>query len=407
MLYSGIIRVYGLAIRLAGFWSLKARQWIQGRQAQNIPSYQESSIWFHVASLGEFEQARPLIEAIRHRDDSQTIVLSFFSPSGFEQRKDYDLVNDVIYLPLDTVTNARMLLDKLRPKLLVFTKYDLWFNLIRYAQIRGTTCILISTIFRPGQMYFSVFGKPLLGLLKGFKALFVQDMASKELAEKVGLRNVILSGDTRIDRVLHINSTRPDIPQSIKSFIGEDQIIILGSSWKEDEELIIPYLIEKMPLGWKVLVAPHEVDEANIRRLEYLFKGRSIRLSQWVKDQSSPGFLIIDTIGLLNRLYATCDIAYIGGGFGKGIHNTLEPAAAKLPIIFGPKYYNFKEARDMVALGTAFSIGNIEDFDNTISNLWSPERRETIAMKQEEYLKQNSGATSEILDLLILQGLVS
>ncbi|HEK19482.1 3-deoxy-D-manno-octulosonic acid transferase [Mucilaginibacter sp.] len=398
-IYNIGIHLYSLIVRLVSLYKNKAKLWINGRKHQQISAL-ESSIWFHFASLGEFEQGRPVLEAIRAQYPLQKIVVTFFSPSGYEPRKNTPLADAVYYLPLDTAANAQQFISTIRPQMAIFTKYEYWYHFFNELHGQHIPLYIISGIFRPGQVFFKWYGGLHRKMLKMVTWFFLQDAKSKQLLHDIGVTNITLSGDTRFDRVW-ANAQQPKHLPEIENFKAGQKLFIAGSTWPQDEQLIAN-LITQHP-DWKFIIAPHEVGEDKINLLMSLLPAdKTLKFSQISDLQSLTSNLIIDNIGMLSSLYQYADIAYIGGGFGAGIHNTLEAAAFGMPVIFGPKYDKFKEAKDLVALKAGFSISTREELELVASNLMQNEQeRLTAANMAKEYVKSNVGATQTIMDYLV------
>ena len=405
-LYNTAIIIYHLLIRTTSFFSVKARLFTAGRrnwyrELLEKTGHTTGYIWFHCASLGEFEQGRPLIETIRNRYPGRKILLTFFSPSGYEIRKNYPLADVVMYLPADTATNARNFVGTIQPEMAIFVKYEFWNNYTRALQEYGTPLYLVSAIFRDNQVFFSKapWGRWYREILGRFTHLFVQDETSAALLREIGITRCTISGDTRFDRVAAIASGSKPIP-IVEKFMSGNSTIIAGSTWKSDEELISNF-IESHP-EIKYIIAPHEVDDAHINKLEQLLKTPSIRFSQAAEnDISDYRVLIIDSIGMLSSLYRYGIIAYIGGGFGVGIHNILEAATFGLPVVFGPNYTRFREAREMVALGAAFPVKNESELEATLDRLIiNPDALKEASSLARKFVVENQGATEAILKIL-------
>jgi 3-deoxy-D-manno-octulosonic-acid transferase len=402
--YNISIFIYTVLIRLAAPFNTKARQISEGRNKvfagiKEKIKYDKPIIWVHCASLGEFEQGRPLIEAIRKQHPEYRIFLTFFSPSGYEIRKNYELVDYIFYLPSDTKGNAGKLIDLIRPEKVFFVKYEFWFHYIRELKKRQVPLYLVSAIFRPDQQFFknTPWGKWYRQMLFGFSHFFVQDEKSVELLGSIGLTNVTRAGDTRFDRVAEIARNGKVIPL-VEKFKGNSLLVVAGSTWKPDEELLVQF-IRKNP-GIKFIIAPHETKAGNIDRLINLLKTPVICYTDSTEDKViNKQVMIVDTIGILSSIYKYADLAYIGGGFGVGIHNTLEAAIFGMPIIFGPNYRKFNEAATMVKDGIAFPV---EDFSALESNLnlllKDGELRNSISQKCLSFTDQNIGATQLILE---------
>jgi 3-deoxy-D-manno-octulosonic-acid transferase len=404
LLYNIGVRLYFVAIYLASFFNKKAILWLNGRKDQPLIRLSES-IWFHFASLGEFEQGRPVLEQVRALFPNDKIVVTFFSPSGYEIRKNTPLADAVYYLPLDTAANAREFIDAINPKMAVFTKYEYWYHFFNALHCRDIPLYIISGIFRPGQVFFKWYGglhRKMLGFVSRF---FVQDEQSETLLRQHGITNVTVSGDTRFDRVW-ANAQQPKSVPGIGEFKNGYKIFIAGSTWPPDEQLVAT-LADKYP-GWKFIIAPHEISEEKIEALISLLPPNStIRYSKLSSNpvsnlKSQISNLIIDNIGMLSSLYQYGDIAYIGGGFGTGIHNTLEAAAFGLPVIFGPEYSKFKEAHDLIALQAGFSVADDAELRAITDNLISdPLFYSKASEKIKAYVSEHTGATAAIMDYII------
>jgi len=400
-LYNIGIQLYFLTIRIASFFSKKARLWVNGRKNQSLIRF-DSSIWFHFASLGEFEQGRPVLEEMKRVYPGDKIVVTFFSPSGYEVRKNTPLADAVYYLPLDTPANARKFIDTVQPRMAVFTKYEYWYHYFNEMHKRELPLYVISAIFRPQQVFFKWYGGLQIKILRMATHFFVQDEQSKDLLQSLGLQNVTISGDTRFDRVW-VNARQRKILPVINEFKNGHKVFIVGSTWPQDDKLIAG-LITQYP-AWKFIIAPHETSNENINKLiDMLPANTAIRYSELATHHppvTARPILIIDNIGMLSSLYYYGDIAYIGGGFGAGIHNTLEAAAFGLPVIFGPNYSRFKEARDLISLKAGFSIADETQLKNIANTLITDELfYKNASEKIKAYVFEQKGATKVILDYL-------
>lgn len=405
-LYNIVLRLYAVAIFLIQPFSSKAKSWYIGRcriWSRLVETFAENSqkvIWIHVASLGEFEQGRPLIEKIKEqKGDEYKVLLTFFSPSGYEMRKDYPLADSVYYLPLDTARNAKRFLDIVKPSLIYFVKYDYWYHYLHETNKRNIPLYIISSIFRKEQIFFKPYGAFYRKILSFFTKIFVQEQESKSLLQHIGIDSVV-AGDTRVDRVAALARRNHEIP-NVLDFKQDELLLIAGSSWEKDEDLFIEYLENHPPLDYKLIIAPHEVHEKRVKQLCEKFKPfKPLRYSQITekKELQESKILIIDSVGMLSALYKYGDIAYIGGGFGVGIHNTLEPATFSLPIIFGKKYKKFNEARILLEKGGAFSVSNYAEFEKILDNLL---KKETLRIESgtvsRRFIEENQGAVSRIL----------
>ena len=404
-LYNIGIKLYYFAIWLASFFNAKAGLWINGRRQQKLDRF-NSSIWFHFASLGEFEQGRPILEAMREQYPGKSIVVTFFSPSGYEIRKNTPLADAVYYLPLDTPDNARDFIAAVKPDMAIFTKYEYWYHYFNELNRQNIPLYIVSGIFRPGQVFFKWYGGLHRKMLSFVTHFFLQDENSKQLLNELGLTNITVSGDTRFDRVW-ANAQNPKEIAGVSEFKNAQKLFIAGSTWPEDEKLLatLPVLYP----DWKFIFAPHEISEEKINNLIGLLpEGSAIRYSELKDIQSNLTShishltsLIIDNIGMLSSLYAYGDIAYIGGGFGAGIHNTLEAAAFGLPVIFGPHYLKFNEARELIALKAGFSIGNEAQLKGIVDTLITDETFYGVTSKKiYNYVEEHTGATKMIMSPL-------
>jgi len=395
-LYNLSIRLYFFLIYIVSFFNQKARLWLNGRSVQQVTK-SGPSIWFHFASLGEFEQGRPVLEQMRNLHPSKKIVVTFFSPSGYEIRKNTPLADHVYYLPLDTKYNARDFINAIQPELAIFTKYEYWYHYFNELNKQHIPLYIISGIFRPNQVFFKWYGSLYRKMLTFVTHFFVQDKQSVELLKGVGITNVTVSGDTRFDRVW-ANAQQPKNLPIIAGFTGESKLFVAGSTWPQDEELIAK-LITQYP-DWKFIIAQHEIGEEKINKLISLLPENSvIRFSNLTPIAIKAQTLIIDNIGMLSSLYQYGHIAYIGGGFGAGIHNTLEAAAFGLPVIFGPNYERFKEAKDLISLHAGFSIGNEEELKQAAGKLISDQLFYVDASTAiKKYVEEHVGATETIIE---------
>lgn len=401
-LYQAGMYFYLGATKLASLFNAKASLFINGRknwQKKLAAKIETNSryIWFHCASLGEFEQGRPLIELIRKQFPQYRIVLTFFSPSGYEIRKNYEQADILIYLPPDTRRNAKTFLKMVQPEKAFFIKYEYWYFYFDELHKRKVPLYLVSAIFRKDQQFFkkNLLGKWYRQMLKKVSHFFVQDEHSAKLLKTLAIENYTVSGDTRFDRVAAIAENAREIPV-IDKFKNGNLLLIAGSTWKPDEELLAKFVNEQS--GIKTIIAPHEVTPSNISRLELLFN-ESVRFSHLnEKDVSNYRVLIIDSIGMLSSLYNYGEVAYIGGGFGVGIHNILEAATFGLPLVFGPNYKKFREAVELINLGGAFPINDDASLKQTLQTLLihSGERK-SASEKCKNYVGKNVGSTQIIV----------
>jgi 3-deoxy-D-manno-octulosonic-acid transferase len=403
-IYNISIFLTDILIRVASLFNSKAGLFVSGRQnwvqslKENLPKGKEL-IWVHCASLGEFEQGRPVIEKLKERNNEIKIILTFFSPSGYEIRKDYKFADYICYLPFDTPWNARRFVSLVHPSKVIFIKYEFWYNYISEIHNKGIPLYLVSGIFRPDQHFFKWYGGFFRKMLKKFSHFFVQDRKSFDLLESIGLSNLTITGDTRFDRVSQIARESKKI-EVIERFAGNEKVFLAGSSWKEDEEIITAY-INSDPKRMKWIFAPHEIDKPNIDRLEKLIKTSVVRYSAFSDESVNARVLIIDNIGLLASAYRYCHIAAVGGGFGKGIHSILEPACWGVPVLFGPDHKGFREAGDLIERGGSFCFRNNEEFDGQVNKLLdNPEYYKKTAGETALYVGENTGATEKILEYL-------
>ncbi|HKI89317.1 MAG TPA: glycosyltransferase N-terminal domain-containing protein [Draconibacterium sp.] len=404
LLYKTGIFLYTLFVHIASLVNEKAKLWVKGRKnwkkrlSEKIDK-NARYIWVHCASLGEFEQGRPLIEEIKKQHPEYEIVLTFFSPSGYEIRKNYEQADVVFYLPADTKQNAQAFLNLVNPEKVFFIKYEYWYFYIAELKKRAIPLYIISAIFRESQPFFktSAWGKWYCQMLFQLEHIFVQNETSAQLLTSIGVHNFTVAGDTRFDRVASIATGSKKLP-IVEKFKGNSSLVIAGSTWKPDEELLITFINQNPDT--KFIIAPHEVSAANINRLHQMLKTRAISFSK-IENAEIENYqvLIIDSIGLLSSLYRYGNIAYIGGGFGIGIHNILEAATFGLPIIFGPNYKRFKEAVDLIDLGGAFSISEQENFDNTLTTLLLEKHKlKNTSEISRNYVAKNVGSTRLILN---------
>ncbi|MFC2137674.1 3-deoxy-D-manno-octulosonic acid transferase [Bacteroidota bacterium] len=356
--------------------------------------------WFHCASLGEFEQARPVIEKFKDRYSTYKILLTFFSPSGLEVRKNYELADYVYYMPMDTRANVKKFIQLTNPQIVFFVKYEFWFNYIKELNKKGIALFLISGIFRQKHIFFKWYGLFYRQLLRRFTHIFVQNLESYNLLRNIGITDISVCGDTRFDRVTKIALESVKFGE-VEEFKQNKKIFIAGSTWEKDEELVITY-INQCKRELKYIIAPHEVDESNITRIIAGLKVNAIRFSE-IKSANLKEckVLVIDNIGILSSLYKYGEIAYIGGAFGKGLHNILEAATFGLPVIFGPNYKKFNEAIKLVEGRAAFSINNYDEFFNILEELLiNTDFFNSASSTCKYFIKSNKGASRHILNTL-------
>lgn len=400
------MHIYIFLVWLAGlFGHKKARMLFRGQRKATdelrlkLPhkSSKQQRVWIHAASVGEFEQARPIIERLRAERPNTEIVLTFFSPSGYNLRKDYDKVDAVTYLPFATRRNARMFLDVVKPDMAIFVKYEFWPAYLRELSKRGVKTYSISSIFREKQASFRWWGKLYLNILRFFTALYVQDEASARLLHSYGINNVEVAGDTRFDRVHAIAQQAKDIPQVARFVEESEKVIIAGSTWLPDEILLARYISENPDV--KLVLVPHEIHEAHLHQIFQQFEGRYVRFTEsTINNLDSTRVLVVDTIGLLSSIYRYGTVAYIGGGFGVGIHNTIEAAVYGLPVLFGTNYKNFREACALIDAGGGKSVKNYREFAIAMDEALA--RHEEIGKKASDYVESELGATDKIYNKL-------
>lgn len=387
----------------------KAKLWVSGRKnwKQNLQSNVQSlnlegAIWLHAASLGEFEQGRPVIEKIKREYPDQKIVLTFFSPSGYEIQKNYPLADLVIYLPVDTPANAKKFLAILKPKLAIFVKYEFWLNYLFQLKKQNIPTYLISTVLKRHQSFFKWYGADFRKALKTYRTIYTQDVYSLRLLRLLKNENGMLAGDTRFDRVLQICSSPKQIKE-IEQFSKDAFVLIAGSSWQKDEEYLIESYVRLKPNypKLKLIIAPHEIDKHNIERLKNLLSKHKVDyhlFSENLTEYTKP-VLVINAIGFLSSVYQYGTVSLIGGGFNDGIHNILEPTVYGLPVLFGPNYHKFNEAFQILDLKAGFVYHNDDDLTNQLlAFLNDPATLSEASRLAENYVRKNSGATNKIVE---------
>ena len=407
LLYNIFTRSYYLAIRIAAAWNPKARLWIEGRrnlfskiEAEYRADEGRSTVWMHCASLGEFEQGRFLLERIKSAFPGVRIVISFFSPSGYEVMKDYSGADHVFYLPMFNKRSAARFIDIIQPSLVLWIKYDYWRHYLTELKRRNIPLLLISAIFQKHQPFFKWYGSLYKKMLRCFTWLFVQTPESATRLKAIGFSdNVTVNGDTRFDRVIDIAENFREAP-GIREFCGDQKVIVAGSTWLEDEEELAHYVRSNPHI--RFIIAPHEIEETRLQEIEKLLK-HTARYSQWMANrQSAAHVLIIDNMGMLSRLYYYADIAYVGGGFGdEGVHNMLEAAVYGKPMVIGPVFNQFREAIDLLEEGAAITISNALELENALNELLGKKedyRERSEAAKHYVYAKK--GATLNILNYI-------
>ena len=408
MIYNLIIYVYLLGVAIYSRFNEKVRKmWRGEREAVRILKEkvdpEAKYVWFHAASLGEFEQGRPLMEQLRKDHPEYKILLTFFSPSGYEVRKNYEGADIITYLPLDTITNARRFLRAIHPVMAFFIKYEFWYNYLHILKHRHVPVYSVSSIFRPDQVFFKWYGRQYGRVLNCFTHFFVQNEISKELLAKIGINNVTIVGDTRFDRVLQIKEASKQLP-IVETFKQDAKVFVAGSSWPPDEEIFIKFFNEHK--DWKLIIAPHVIGEDHLKQIEKLLEGRKVARYTSLENLDNlesldilenTDALIIDCFGLLSSIYHYGDVAYVGGGFGVGIHNLLEAAVWDVPVFFGPNNQRFQEAQGLKQSG-GFEIKNYEDFERQM-NRFIADKAYLKAQGQlaGQYVKGKAGATWQIL----------
>lgn len=410
--YTIFCRLYVLGIRLVALWNPKARKWLQGRRGlfekigREMASLRlpgdapQPLVWMHCASLGEFEQGRPVLEQVRARYPSATLLLTFFSPSGYEIRKDYPGADLVFYLPMDGKANARRFLEMVQPSLVIWVKYEYWYFYLTSLKKRKIPALLVSAIFRKEQPFFKWYGRLHQYMLTCFQHLFVQTEQSKSLLAGIGFREVTVNGDTRFDRVMEIANQFTPLPL-IQQFCSSYPVIVAGSTWDEDEEEL-DHFANTHP-AVRFIIAPHEIHESHLQDIEKLFK-HSVRYSQLQQQElnADVNTLIIDNIGMLSRLYRYATVTFIGGGFGEdGVHNVLEAAVYGKPVVFGPVYDKYVEAVELLEAGGGFSIGTALELEALFNQLLTDTAYcNAVGEKAGNYVKAKTGATAAVLQYI-------
>ena len=402
-MYNLIIYLYLLGVAVYSRFNEKVRKmWRGEREAFSILKEkvdpQAEYVWFHAASLGEFEQGRPLMEQLRKEHPEYKILLTFFSPSGYEVRKNYEGADIITYLPLDTITNARRFLRLIRPVMAFFIKYEFWYNYLHILKHRGVPVYSVSSIFRPDQIFFKWYGCQYGRVLKCFTHFFVQNEQSKDLLAKIHINNVTVVGDTRFDRVLQIKEAAKQLPLVEAFTNGAPNVFVAGSSWPPDEEIFIKYF--NAHKDWKLIIAPHVIGEDHLKQIERLLEGR--RVVRYTEAEKTNAFgdaevLIINCFGLLSSIYHYGNVAYVGGGFGVGIHNLLEAAVWDVPVFFGPNNQKFQEAQGLKKSG-GFEINNYEEFAAQMDRFAADKAYlKEQGQKAGQFVQGLSGATQKVL----------
>jgi len=402
LLYNILINIAWLGLKVVALFNAKIKLFVQGRK-QTFSILEErlrsadKTIWMHVASLGEFEQGLPILERLRTEYPEHRLVLSFFSPSGYEVKKNTSVADVVIYLPMDSNYKAKRFLELVNPELAIFVKYEVWPNYLHHLQKRNIPTLLISAIFSERQIYFKPFGGFMRKSLRKFDHYFVQDENSKKLLESIEIKNSTISGDTRLDRVSEILKQNNQL-DFMDRFKNNQLCLVAGSTWREDEQILINY-INNTSEKVKVVIAPHEIKPAHITKITSALNKKTLCYSDLGNQNLKEiEVLIIDTIGLLTKIYSYANIAYVGGGFATGLHNTMEPAVFGIPIIIGPQFLGFKEVEDLVKEGGIMPISNQDSFNNLMGDLLNnPISIRNIGDINANYINSNRGAADLIM----------
>jgi 3-deoxy-D-manno-octulosonic-acid transferase len=404
LFYNIFLWLYKAGVRIAALANAKASLWIAGRKKNIAPTGFYKTVWMHCASLGEFEQGRPVIEAIKKKYPNYKIVLTFFSPSGYEIRKNYPGADKIYYLPMDGYLNANKFIDNINPSLVIWVKYEYWYYYLTALNKRNIPVLLVSGIFRESQPFFKWYAGIWKTMLHSFAHLFVQTKHSKILLQRLGINeNITVSGDTRFDRVTNIAEAFEHLPNQFTAFCKNSKVLVAGSTWDDDEAELIHYA--KAHPQIKFIIAPHEVDEENIKDIQQEFTG-AILYSDLIKDDfiltDEMHVLIIDNIGMLAKLYYYADITYVGGGFNdSGIHNILEAAVYGKPVIFGPEYERSEEAKQLLDCNGAFTISNALELEAILDKLFNNENYlKDCGKAARDYVFTHRGATELIMNYI-------
>lgn len=396
-LYLIVVRCVGFLLPVIAVFVKKGKfkEFVDGRRLQSrrldLPK-RTRRYWFHCASLGEFEQARPVMEKLKSEDPDCGIIISFFSPSGYRQKHNEALADAVLYLPLDTPSNARRFIEMIKPDVAVFVKYEIWYFHLKELAKRNIPVYLVSAVFRPGQYLFSFWGKWLYNLLPGYKTIFLQDEGSFELLEKKGLRNIKLSGDTRYDRVRQ-NALSVKENTIIRDFKANKPLLLLGSSWPAEEDILLHYLDSGNANDLNIIIAPHDISDAHVNEICNKFSKYHPALYTGYPSDKQTSLMVLNTIGHLASAYFYADVAFIGGAFGKGLHNILEPLTFGVPVIFGPNYAKYPEAYKAMESQVAISISEYDGFSSAMHVFLRSEEQTVIRIKCIDFINWNSGAT--------------
>jgi 3-deoxy-D-manno-octulosonic-acid transferase len=407
LFYNIGICLYATAVKITALFNPKATLWVKGRKnifhdIKNALTGNEDIAWFHVSSLGEFEQGRPVMESFRLKYPNYKIFLTFFSPSGYEIRKNYEGADYIFYLPVDTKKNATQFLNLVKPNIAFFVKYEFWFHYLNQLNKRKIPTYIFSAIFRENQLFFKSYGTWYKKMLGFFTKIYVQNEESKQLLKTIHITNVEVGGDTRFDRVYALAKNAKPI-ELIEHFAKNNPVIIAGSTWEKDEELLAQYA-QQTEFEVKWIIAPHEIHKSHIDKIISMFKQPVLKFSEAnYNNINTTNILLIDSMGILSSVYRYGTLAYIGGGFGNGIHNTLEAATYGLPVVFGPNYKRFKEACDLLDLSSGFSITNFVELKSIFHTLLI---NENLTMKSGQsasnYVNQMRGGTDILLSQIML-----
>lgn len=407
IIYTQFIKLYGFAVKLAANFNPKAKLWVDGRRdwqskMSDAIFPKDRIIWVHCSSLGEFEQGRPVMEKIRENYPNHKLAVSFFSPSGYEVRKDYQGADYIFYLPLDTPKNAKDLIRILNPEILILVKYEYWYNLLSELSKQNIKVIVISAVIKENSLFFKSWASGFREIISKIDHFFVQDKDSRNLLNAIQINQVTIAGDTRFDRVKEIRESHQAL-DFVNDFKGNSKLIVVGSSWPDDERILVEFINEHLPDDWKVIFAPHNIIDKQIQNLANGLEKKVSILSKSKADEiNTSQILIVDKIGVLTQIYAYSDLSYVGGGFTKtGVHNTLEPAVFGVPIVFGPNYSNYFEAIDLVEISAAISYSDKTEFFEIMLQLLPNEKeRNSRGKAAYEYVASKPNATELILKYL-------
>lgn len=400
-MYEIVISLYTLGVAVMSLFNDKVKKMWRGereafRVLRNSVDPGSRYVWFHAASLGEFEQGRPIMERLRREHPELKILLTFFSPSGYEVRKNYEGADIICYLPLDTYFNARRFLNLVHPEVAFFIKYEFWWNYLHILKRRNVPVYSVSSIFRPNQVFFRWYGRTYSNVLKCFTRFFVQNEVSRQLLAKLGITEVEITGDTRFDRVLQIKSQAKSLP-IVEAFRQNYKVFVAGSSWPPDEDIFIKYFNGRD--DWKLIIAPHVIGEDHLQQILSKLKGKAVRYTEATPESVADAkILIIDCFGLLSSIYGYGHVSYVGGGFGVGIHNVLEAAVWNIPVIFGPNNERFQEAQDLLASDGGHQIDGYQQFESLMNGYIADDSlRKADGDKAAQYVSSKAGATGKIL----------